>query len=116
MLQCISPPTTCTHQPNVAVCLHPHALQTDGLLHISQISTGFTRSVTDEVQPGQEVEVRVLTVDAERGRFAVSMLPQDGEGGGQGQAQAGERYSGGGRGAAGSGERPRQARAPSAAK
>ncbi|PRW58941.1 elongation factor Ts [Chlorella sorokiniana] len=50
--------------------------QTDGLLHISQISTGFVRDVNDAVSNGQEVRVRVMSVDSERGKFAVTMIPE----------------------------------------
>jgi predicted RNA-binding protein with RPS1 domain len=49
---------------------------TDGLLHISQISTEFVRNVADAVTMNQAVRVRVLTKDLERGKFAVTMIPE----------------------------------------
>lgn len=48
----------------------------DGLIHISELSEERIRSVTDKVQPGQEVEVRVLKVDPEAKRISLSMKPQ----------------------------------------
>lgn len=44
--------------------------KTDGLLHISQISTEYVSSVTDRLQVGQEVEVRVLTIEPDGLKFA----------------------------------------------
>ncbi len=40
--------------------------QTDGLVHISQLSDGFVGQVSDVLEVGQEVEVRILDVDATR--------------------------------------------------
>ncbi len=45
----------------------------DGLVHISEISNERIRSVTDKVKPGEEVEVRILSVDAEAKRVSLSM-------------------------------------------
>jgi polyribonucleotide nucleotidyltransferase len=45
---------------------------TDGLLHISQIAQERVEKVTDYLQEGQEVRVKVLDVDA-RGRIKLSM-------------------------------------------
>ncbi|NPV66803.1 MAG: S1 RNA-binding domain-containing protein [Anaerolineae bacterium] len=47
----------------------------DGLLHISQLSSERVRNVTDVVQEGQEVNVWVMNVDREKGRFSLTMLP-----------------------------------------
>ncbi|KAI7841513.1 hypothetical protein COHA_004905 [Chlorella ohadii] len=84
--------------------------QTDGLLHISQISTGFVRDVNDAVSNGQEVRVRVMSVDSERGKFAVTMIPEGARNGG-GRNDGGEEDA--------TGERPslkQQARAPKQAR
>merc|ERR1719440_1786784 len=40
-----------------------------GLVHITQIKDGFVESVEDELEAGQEVEVRVVSVDAEMGKM-----------------------------------------------
>lgn len=47
----------------------------DGLLHISQLSSERVRNVTDVVQEGQEVNVWVMNIDREKGRFSLTMLP-----------------------------------------
>ena len=78
-----------------------------------QISTDFVRNVGDVVANGQEVRVRVMSVDAERGKFAVTMIPE-------GAAPTGGRAGrGDDEGDLASGERParkQQARAPKAAR
>lgn len=43
---------------------------------LSQISTGFVRDVNDAVSNGQAVRVRVINVDSQRGKFAVTMIPE----------------------------------------
>lgn len=45
----------------------------DGLIHISEIADERIRAVTDKVKPGQEVEVRVLNVDPQAKKIALSM-------------------------------------------
>jgi small subunit ribosomal protein S1 len=45
----------------------------DGLIHISEISDERIRAVADKVKPGDEVEVRVLNVDAQAKKIALSM-------------------------------------------
>ncbi|MFO7696004.1 MAG: S1 RNA-binding domain-containing protein [Anaerolineae bacterium] len=47
--------------------------QTDGLLHISQLSGGFVNHPREVVEVGQEVHVRVLEVDKERRRISLTM-------------------------------------------
>jgi polyribonucleotide nucleotidyltransferase len=44
----------------------------DGLVHISQICNERIASVSDRLQEGQEVQVKVLDVDA-RGRIKLSI-------------------------------------------
>ena len=51
---------------------------TDGLLHISQIAQERVEKVTDYLQEGQEVKVKVLDVDA-RGRIKLSMKEVESE-------------------------------------
>jgi len=47
----------------------------DGLLHISQLSSERVRNVEDVVKEGQEVNVWVMGVDREKGRFNLTMVP-----------------------------------------
>jgi len=56
--------------------------EAEGLVHISQIRDGFVENVDDELQSGQEVKVRVMSVDASRGRISLSMKEGGGGGGG----------------------------------
>ena len=45
----------------------------DGLVHVSQLSDRFVKDPNDVVKVGQRVSVRVMSVDLERGRIALSM-------------------------------------------
>jgi small subunit ribosomal protein S1 len=47
----------------------------EGLIHISELSPTRVRRVADIVQLGQEVEVRVLKVEPEAKKIALSLLP-----------------------------------------
>jgi small subunit ribosomal protein S1 len=47
--------------------------RTDGLLHISEFTGGYIKHPSDELDPGEEVKVRVLEVDTERRRISLSM-------------------------------------------
>ena len=51
----------------------------DGLVHVSELADRFVRSPMDVVKVHQKVEVRVLSVDAERKRIALSMRKTPGE-------------------------------------
>lgn len=44
----------------------------DGLLHISQISNDFVKNVADAVSIGQDISVRVLSVDLDRKKFSLT--------------------------------------------
>jgi small subunit ribosomal protein S1 len=46
----------------------------DGLLHISQLSSGHVRNVTDVVNEGDEINVWVMAVDAKKGRYNLTMV------------------------------------------
>jgi len=50
-----------------------------GLVHITQIKDGFVESVEAELEVGQEVEVRVVSVDTGSGKMGLSMKPEDAE-------------------------------------
>ena len=56
----------------------------DGLVHVSQIKDGFVDNVDDELSVGQEVQVRVQSVDIDAGRMSLSMRAGFGGGGGGG--------------------------------
>lgn len=60
--------------------------EADGLVHITAIRDGFVENTEDEAEVGQEVQVRVKSVDVGMGRMSLSMKPDDGgfEGGGGG--------------------------------
>jgi uncharacterized protein len=45
----------------------------DGLVHISQLADRYVRDPLEVVSPGDIVEVRVLSIDLERGRIALTM-------------------------------------------
>ena len=53
----------------------PDGASADGLVHITQIRDGFVESVEDELSTGQEVEVRVESVDIDAGKMSLSMKP-----------------------------------------
>merc|ERR1719211_873692 len=45
----------------------------DGLVHITAIRDGFVEDVNDEVSVGDEVQVRVISVDVMDGKMSLSM-------------------------------------------
>ncbi|MBF7082888.1 S1 RNA-binding domain-containing protein [Desulfallas sp. Bu1-1] len=48
-------------------------VKNDGLVHISEMTADYVRHPLDLVSVGDVVTVRVLSVDAERGRIALTM-------------------------------------------
>ena len=50
----------------------------DGLVHVSQIAEKFVRDPAEVVRVGDRVTVRVVSVDLERGRIALSMRADGG--------------------------------------
>lgn len=50
-------------------------ISADGFLHVSELSTSFVSSVDQILSKGQEVRVRVLSVDVEAGRMILSLKP-----------------------------------------
>jgi len=52
---------------------------TDALLHVSRLSDSFVSNVEDIVKAGDSVSVRIVTVDAEKGQVALSMLSEEAE-------------------------------------
>lgn len=53
--------------------------QTDGLLHISQLSSGYVNHPREVVEVGQEVQVRILEIDTDRRRISLTMKDMDNE-------------------------------------
>ena len=51
----------------------------EGLIHITELSPNRVRRVADIVQAGQDVEVRILKVEPELKRIALSLLPAKGK-------------------------------------
>ncbi|MEK3980798.1 S1 domain-containing post-transcriptional regulator GSP13 [Psychrobacillus sp. FSL K6-2836] len=47
--------------------------QTQGLVHISEITYGFVKEVEEFLTVGQEVEVKILEIDDEAGKISLSM-------------------------------------------
>lgn len=64
--------------------------RTDALLHVSRLSDSFVSNVEDIVKAGDAVNVRIVSVDAEKGQVAISMLSEEAE-----QKVADARSSGG---------------------
>ncbi len=46
----------------------------DGLLHISQLSEGYVASVKDVLEEGQEIQVRIVSIDENKGQVGLSMM------------------------------------------
>lgn len=47
--------------------------QTQGLVHISEITYGYVKEVEEFLTVGQEVEVKILEIDDEAGKISLSM-------------------------------------------
>ncbi len=47
--------------------------QTDGLVHVSQLSNDFVRHPSEVLKVGQEVQVRILEVDTRKRRISLTM-------------------------------------------
>jgi polyribonucleotide nucleotidyltransferase len=88
-----------------------------GLLHVSEVAPYHIKNIRDVMKLGQEIEVKVVTVDGDRIRLSRKALDPDAQappppaGGapqGQDQDQGRRPYRGGGRpGGGGGGRRPR---------
>lgn len=46
---------------------------TQGLVHISEVSTSYVKDVNDILKVGQEVEVKVINVDTEKNKISLSI-------------------------------------------
>jgi polyribonucleotide nucleotidyltransferase len=79
---------------------------TDGLLHISNVKPGErVDTVEDVLNKGDEIQVRVVEVDRERGRIGLR-LADDPDVAGKSAAELATVSSGGGGGGGGGGGRP----------
>lgn len=47
---------------------------TDGLLHVSQLSTGFVNDVSEVLSEKQEVEVRIIKIDEKKNQVGLSLM------------------------------------------
>jgi general stress protein 13 len=57
---------------------------TQGLVHISEITHGYVKNINEHIKVGEEVKVKVLSVDKEAGKIGLSMraieeVPSQGE-------------------------------------
>jgi uncharacterized protein len=86
----------------------------DGLVHISALANRFVEDPREIVKPGDVVKVKVLSVDLQRQRIALTMRLDDEVEAGGGEPRGGQRQAkgnGGGKGGKGGGrQQPRQQR------
>ncbi|GIN88643.1 general stress protein 13 [Heyndrickxia sporothermodurans] len=47
--------------------------ETQGLVHISEIKHGYVKDINDHLKVGDEVKVKVLSVDEENGKISLSI-------------------------------------------
>ncbi|MCI5220513.1 MAG: S1 RNA-binding domain-containing protein, partial [Candidatus Electrothrix sp. LOE2] len=57
----------------ICVGLFGGGVHQDGLIHISQLADRFVKDPAEVVKVGQQVTVRVLEVDQQRKRIALSL-------------------------------------------
>ena len=48
-------------------------LGVEGLIHVSELEPGYTRSPWDVVQPGEKVQVSIIKIEPERQRIGLSL-------------------------------------------
>lgn len=69
---------------------------TDGLVHISQLSSSYVKEVSEVVSVGQEVSVTVVELNETAGRIALSMRDKESESEQQASRSGGESGTGSG--------------------
>jgi elongation factor Ts len=69
---------------------------TDGLVHISQLSSEYVKEVSEVVKVGQEVSVTVVELNEKSGRIALSMRDKESEAEQQSSRSGGESSGGSG--------------------
>lgn len=60
---------------------------TDGLLHISQVSTEFVENVSDVLKEGDTVDVRITNIDVKKSQVGLTMLTEEQEAAAKQQAE-----------------------------
>merc|ERR1712061_92875 len=50
--------------------------EADGLVHVTQIKDGYVENIEDELEVGQEVQIRVVSVDVDGGKMGLSMIEE----------------------------------------
>ncbi|WP_307814137.1 Tex family protein [Glycomyces sp. YM15] len=81
----------------------------DGLVHISALADRFVEDPREIVKPGDVVKVKVVSVDLQRQRIALTMRLDDEVAAGGGEPRGGQRQGGGNKGGKGNGrQQPRQ--------
>ncbi|MBU9711135.1 S1 domain-containing post-transcriptional regulator GSP13 [Evansella tamaricis] len=81
--------------------------QKQGLVHISHIAHGFVKDINDHLSVGDEVKVKILTVDEETGKISLSIRETQPKPERQERPERPSRPAGGGGGGRG-GNRPNQ--------
>lgn len=46
---------------------------TQGLVHISEVTHGFVKDINDHLKVGEEVQVKILSIDEEAGKIGLSI-------------------------------------------
>ncbi len=54
--------------------------ETQGLVHISEITNGFVKEITDFLQVGDAVKVRVISISSDDGKIALSLREESPDG------------------------------------
>lgn len=75
-------------------CFVDVGVHQDGLVHVSQLADRFVRDPNDVVKVGQKVKVRVMSVDLERNRIALTMKSEAGAAATTSSATRGSRGTG----------------------
>ncbi|MGN8645259.1 S1 domain-containing post-transcriptional regulator GSP13 [Gracilibacillus sp. HCP3S3_G5_1] len=47
--------------------------EVQGLIHISEVTNGFVKDITDHVKEGDHVRVKIIEVDEEENKYALSI-------------------------------------------
>lgn len=47
--------------------------ETQGLVHISEVTHGFVKDINEHLNVGDEVKVKVLSIDEDKGKYSLSI-------------------------------------------
>jgi general stress protein 13 len=53
--------------------------ETQGLIHISEITHGYVRNIEDYIKVGDEVKAKIISIDEEEGKISLSMREMESE-------------------------------------